>query len=391
VNKHAPQSSAKINTASQLPLFSNLQISRRGFAAALSAIGLLFVTEGTLTGCVAVDEFITGKRTLVDDIGRTVTTPSPQLLQKVYFTSPLAQTFCFTMAPDLLAGTSIQFTKDQLAYLPAGTDQLQYMGSLSQGGNIDVDTLKERGVQLMLSISGTGLTDVNIADALKLQDQTGIPVFLIDGSFDKIGDTYRLLGKCFDRQERAEELAAYCKNIYDRITDAVSHVPDSERVTYYFAEGPEGLQTELDTSQHSLAFQVAGGINAASAMQSPYAAGEMVDITLDKIVEWNPQFIIAWDWESRNGADRLIRSSSGWAGIDAVKNNRVLAMPSIPFAFCDRPPGVNRFLGIQWLANLFYPDYFDIDMVATVRDFYSTCYWRDISDAQARRILNLDA
>jgi iron complex transport system substrate-binding protein len=62
-------------------------------------------------------------------------------------------------------------------------------------------------------------------------------------------------------------------------------------------------------------------------------------------------------------------------------------MPSVPFPFCDRPPGLNRFLGIQWLANLFYPDYFDVDMAEVVREFYDTCYWRTLDREEALNIL----
>lgn len=52
------------------------------------------------------------------------------------------------------------------------------------------------------------------------------------------------------------------------------------------------------------------------------------------------------------------------------------------------PPGINRLLGLQWLASVFYPQYFDVDMVEVVREFYSKCYWRDITPNQARYILN---
>ncbi len=365
-------------------------LTRRGFVRGLAAVAGTAAGAGALSGCSGIDAFFTGKRTLEDDTGRAVEIPTPSALHSVYFTSPLAQIFCFTVAPDLLGGTTISFTKDQLEFLPAGSEDLVYMGALSQGGSIDADTLNQAGVQLIFSISGTGLTDVNVADALELQNQTGIPVFLIDGSFDCIGDTYRLLGTCLGRGERGEELASYCERIYQDVTQAVAQVPESQRVRYYFAEGPEGLQTEPDASEHSLAFRMAGGVNVAADVSLPAGQQDMVDVDMDQIAAWNPEFVIAWDWQTRNGADQFIRASSAWKGIQAVQNGQVYAMPSLPFPFCDRPPGVNRFLGIQWLANLFYPDYYDVDMVEVVRDFCATCYWRDISRAQAERILGME-
>ncbi len=363
-------------------------ISRRDFLKLTALCAASLCSGGALGGCAAVDEVITGKRILTDDTGRTVTMPAPSGLNSIYFTSPLAQIFCFTLAPDLLAGTSILFTKQQLEFLPVGTEKLPYLGSLTQGRTIDADMLKYQGVQLIFSISGTDLTDVNIADALNLEKQANIPVFLIDGSFDVIGDTYRLLGRCLDRAERAEKLASYCEDIYSRVTAAVAKVPDSELVRYYFAEGPEGLQTEPNASQHSLSFQVARGANTAATLSMPEGVRDMVNVDIKQVQAWDPDVIICWDNDERNGAANLIRASSEWSGIKAVRDGRVHVMPNLPFALCDRPPGVNRFLGIQWLANLFYPDYYDVDMVEVVREFYATCYWRDISRAQAERILH---
>lgn len=366
--------------------------SRRSFVRDLGVLALATcgaACAGTLSGCATLSEFFSGTRTVVDDTGRNVTIPVPNALKRIYFTSALAQVFCFTMAPDLLAGTTTSFTSEQLEFLPANTGELPYMGSLSQGGVIDIDMLHTAGVQVIFSISGTGLTDVNVSDALQLQERSGIPVFLIDGSFERIGDTYHLLGDVLGRPDRADELARFCEGIYADVTGAVAKVPLQERVRYYFAEGVEGLQTEPDSSQHSLAFRVAGGVNVAADVEPPLGQEDMAQVSIEQIVEWNPQVIVSWDWQTRNGADEIIRASKAWSDIDAVKQGRVHAMPHVPFPFCDRPPAVNRFLGIQWLANLFYPQAYNIDMVQAVRDFYSTCYWRDISRAQAERILGM--
>lgn len=365
-------------------------LSRRTFICEATIVVASLVGGGILFGCTTLDEFFSGERIVADDTGRNVTMPTPATLHSVYFTSALAQVFIFTMAPDLQAGTALTFSKEQLTYLPVDTENLDYLGTLSRGGVIDTAILKQKGVQAIFSISGTDLTDVNIADALALEQESGIPVFLIDGSFDRITDTYRLLGDVLGRVERADELARYCERIYRDVVEAVARVPESELVSYYFAEGPEGLQTEPDASQHSLAFQVARGMNVAADMPLPADRHDMVDVDIDQIKAWDPDVIIAWDWDTREGADKLIRVSSDWADIKAVRTNRVYAMPSAPFPFCDRPPAVNRFLGIQWLANLLYPDYYDVDMVDVVRDFYATCYWRDISLDQARQILHWD-
>lgn len=371
------------------------EMTRRNFVRLATATCGLAATGSFLSGCAGFVNPLAKTQIIVDDVGRAVEIPAPNHLTNVYYTSPLAQIFCLTMAPDLMAGSCVAYDADQLQFLPQGTERLDVMGSLSSGGVIDISALKYNDVQIVFSISGTDLTDVNINDALALQEETGIPVVLIDGSFDRIDDTYRLLGTCLGRAERAEELARYCESIYERVTTAVSAVPNDELVTYYFAEGQEGLQSEPDISQHSLAFQTVRGVNVAANVdpnEPGRSAGmldnrHMVNISIEEIRAWDPEFIIAWDTQTRSGASGLIGIQPEWSQVRAVKNRRVYTMPNLPFAFCDRPPGVNRFLGIQWLANLFYPKYYDVDMVQVVREFYSTCYWRDISEEQARAIL----
>lgn len=361
--------------------------TRRQFLAATGIAGVgAALGIGGLSGCSAAGQMMTGERTVVDDVGRSVTIPSVDRLKRVYFTSPLAEIFCFTVEPGLMGGTCSSYTRDQLEFLPENMSSLIQMGSLSNGGTIDREALIYNNIQVVFSISGTDLTDVNVSDAEGLQDQTGIPVVLIDGSFNIIADTYRFLGECLGCEKRAEELAGYLEDVYNRVSSAVAQVPESERVSYYYAEGPQGLQTEPDASQHSLAFQVAGGRNVVEGV-GVTAGGGMSNVSLENVVKWNPEAIITWDFNVRGGAEKIIRTSSDWESIKAVRDGRVYTMPNLPFAWCDRPPGVNRFIGIQWLANLFYPTYYDVDMVEVTRDFYKRCYWRDITEEEARRVL----
>ena len=62
-------------------------------------------------------------------------------------------------------------------------------------------------------------------------------------------------------------------------------------------------------------------------------------------------------------------------------------MPAVPFQWCDRPPGINRLIGIMWVANVLYPKYYDVDMVEQTKEFYKKMYWVDITDDQAKELL----
>lgn len=360
-------------------------MGRRAFVKVLGA-GMLLTLAPALGGCSGgFGLAATGEREVTDDVGRALSIPAPAALERIYFTSALAQIFCFTLNPDLLAGSAIQFTTAELPYLPEGSGDLPYMGSLADDGEINREMLMAEGVQLVLSISATGLTQANISDAQDLQDATNIPVFLLDGSMECIGACYQTLGALFGREERAAELAAYCEDVYERVTAAVGDIPPEERVRLYYAEGPEGLQTEPDASMHALVFAVAGANNVAAVPENEGVG--MSNVSLEQVLAWDPEVIIAWSYEIQGGADEDIRANPNWSTISAVRDGRVYTMPNIPFTWLDRPPAVNRFLGVQWVANMLYPDRYDVDMVQVGCEFYRLFYQCEVSEDEMRTFL----
>ena len=325
-------------------------------------------------------------RTITDDAGREVTIPGIGALQKIYYTGAPGQIFCFTLAPELAAGTTMEFSDAELAYLPEGTGDLPYLGTLSGGKELNPEAIMAEGVQVIFSVTTGKPGDSDVSSADDLQNQTGIPVVVLDGTLDATPTTYRTLGALLGKEDQAEKLASYCETALDNVDKAVATVPEDQRVRLYYAEGSEGLQTEPKGSTHSLAFDRAGADNVAQDVEAQKGKG-MSPVSLEQVLTWNPQVIIAWDDVARGGADELIRTDANWSTIDAVKDGKVYTMPNVPFSWCDRPPSVNRILGIQWIANTLYPDAYDVDMVEVTKEFYSLFYHADVTDEQAREIL----
>lgn len=378
----------KYSHAPALRRYSRRDFVRLGSAAAATAL-LAGTGLVSLAGCRSElgDEIIKKQRAITDHAGRQLTIPTADALERIYYTSPLAQIYVFSLDPDKQGGSAYQFTDKELEYLPKGTDKLQYMGSLSGGGQIDREMLVERDIQLVFSISGVELTASDISTAEDLQDATGIPVVCVDGSFENVAEAYRFVGDIMGCQDRAEGIATYLEQVYTEVTSAVADVKKKDRVSLYYAEGPFGLATEPNVSQHAKTFEVAKARNVAASVPLAGSGYGMTSVSLESVIKWDPEVIVAWDDEIRGGADEIIRTDKDWAGITAVKNGRVYTMPNAPFAWCDRPPGVNRFLGIQWVANMLYPKRFDVDMVERTKEFYSKLYWVDITDDQAKELL----
>ncbi|MEG1097755.1 MAG: ABC transporter substrate-binding protein [Raoultibacter sp.] len=325
-------------------------------------------------------------RSISDDAGRSVSIPGIDALKKIYYTGATGQIMCFTLAPELAGGSTMEFTPAELKYLPQGTKDLPYLGTLSGGKELNPEAIMAADIQLIFSLTMAAPSESDISQADDLQKQTGIPVVVLDGSLTKTSDTYKTLGTLLGKEDEAAKLAAYCENALSKVEAAVATVPADKRVSLYYAEGPEGLQTEPEASPHALSYKLAGAKNVADGVEVGKGKG-MSPVSLEQVLAWNPEVIIAWDDVVRGGGDELIRSDPNWSTIKAVEAGRVYTMPNVPFAWCDRPPSVNRFLGIQWVANMLYPQAYAVDMVDVTKEFYSTFYHSEISDTQAKELL----
>lgn len=327
------------------------------------------------------------EQTVTDDAGRTVTLPAADLLEKIYYTSPAGQIFCFTLAPELCAGTTMDFTEQELENLPADIVGLPNLGTLAGGKDLNPEAIMAEGIQVIFSVTTVEPTEKDASDADGLQSQTGIPVVVIDGTFDKTAHCYEVLGEILGKQDEAAEMAEYCTKVAADVAAAVASVPEDERVSVYYAEGPEGLQTEPTSSSHALVFELAGAKNVAQDLEAEGGKGKS-PVSLEQVLAWNPEVIIAWDSQRfEGGADDLIRTDPNWSTIKAVQDGRVYTMCQTPFSWLDRPPAVNRFIGLQWLTNLLYPEAYDIDIVEETKNFYQMFYHRDLTDEQVKDLL----
>lgn len=327
------------------------------------------------------------EQTVTDDAGRTVTLPAADLLERIYYTSPAGQIFCFTLAPELCAGTTMDFTEQELENLPADVADLPNLGTLAGGKDLNPEAIMAEGIQVIFSVTTTEPTEKDASDADALQSQTGIPVVVIDGTFDKTAHCYEVLGEILGKQDDAKKMADYCTKVAEDVAAAVATVPEDQRVSLYYAEGPEGLQTEPTSSSHALVFNLAGAKNVAEDLEAEGGKGK-TPVSLEQVLAWNPDVIVAWDSQRfEGGADELIRTDPNWSTIKAVQDGRVYTMCQTPFSWLDRPPAVNRYIGLQWLTNLLYPEAYDIDIVETTKEFYSLFYHRDLTDEQVKELL----
>lgn len=59
----------------------------------------------------------------------------------------------------------------------------------------------------------------------------------------------------------------------------------------------------------------------------------------------------------------------------------------LPFGWIDRPPSLNRLIGLRWLAGIFYPERFARDLRAQTHAFYKLFYHVDLDSAALDTLL----
>jgi iron complex transport system substrate-binding protein len=231
---------------------------------------------------------------------------------------------------------------------------------------------------LILDFGSVRDTYASLAD--NVQEQTKIPYILIDGRFGATPAALRLLGDILGLKDRGELLAKYVETTFADIDAVLKTTPDDKRPRVYLARGPDGLETGVVGSINTEIIERAGGRNVAQA------AGQsgLVRASMEQVIVADPEIILTWD---RNFFDRVKRDPL-WAGIRAVREARIYLAPTTPFGWIDRPPSLNRVIGLKWLAGLFYPDQLGHDLRETTRAFYRLFYHVDPSDTELDTLIS---
>jgi iron complex transport system substrate-binding protein len=353
----------------------------------LSAVILLIFIAVIASGCTATaqnpSQTPKNTKTITDMVGRTLDVP--QNITRVLSTAPPTTIAVYVLAPDKLIGINFEANKQNgNVYMPAKYRALPNVGGWfgKQTGNFETFVSMDPDVILDGDV-GVG----NFRTTLEERQQKfgAIPnVGVLDArNATQYDNSISYLGSLIGADEQAASLSEFYNRVLSTVTTRVSDIPEKEKVRVYYAEGPKGLQTDPSGSMHSELIEVAGGVNVADCALT--AGMGMTPVSMEQVTKWNPDVIIVGD----PGFFGTIYNDTLWQAIPAVKNHRVYLVPQSPFTWFDRPPGVNRIIGIPWTAKILYPDKFrDVDMPALTKEFYSKFYHYDLTDNEVNTLLD---
>ena len=338
----------------------------------LACAGFLALTVAAMDA--AAEQAAT--RTVVDGAGRSVTVPAK--IERVYAAGPPASVILFTLAPEKLLGWTRAPRPDEQAFLPPRYAALPELGRLTGRANTaNVETVLRLRPDLILDVGSTTPTYASLAE--RVQEQTGLPSVLLDGRFANTAALYRTLGDLVAAPARAKELADYAERTMAEIDRRVASVPPDKRPRVYYGRGPNGLETGLGGSINIEILERVGAVNVAAAA----GRGGPTTVSREQVLAWNPDVILALDTRFPEAAAR----DPVWQVLKAVREHRIYTAPKLPFGWFDSPPGVNRLIGMRWLAKVLYPALFPEDLRQTTREFYRLFYHVELSAEQLDELL----
>lgn len=315
---------------------------------------------------------------VTDMAGRTVKVP-PQI-DKAFSSGAVAAIFLYTLAPDHLANWNYTLNDlERRIILP----EYQDLPDFGQGDSTNYEAVIEAAPDVAITVATASEASKEAAD--DLADKLGIPVLIVSSDMKDTAEVYRFLGKLLGIEERGEELASYVDKTFADIAAAV--VPDEDKVTIYYGNGAESLETAPRGSAHAQIIDMVNAVNVAEL-----EGGSRVTISLEQLLAWDPQVIIVNGEPKQdmtgNNAATAIMNDPDFATIQAVQSGRVYGGPKAPFSWIDRPPGPNRVIGLRWLAKLVYPELYDYEIEPEVRSFYKLFYHTDLTDEQLQGLFN---
>ncbi|WP_255448358.1 iron ABC transporter substrate-binding protein [Telmatospirillum sp. J64-1] len=316
-------------------------------------------------------------REVEDDAGRLV--PVPAEIGRAYGAGAPAAILLYTLAPDMMLGWPRPNSSAEAAFMPPRYAALPELGRLTgRGDTANLEEILAVRPDLLFDYGTINPTYISLAD--QIQAQTRLPYLLFDGSFDRIPEAYRKLGQVLGVEERAERLAAYAEATLEEARETVAAIPPAKRPRVYYARGPEGLETGLAGSINTEMLDILGAENVAKAA----GIGGLSNVSIEQVWQWDPDVILTLEphfhanvWEDPR-----------WRNLRAVREGRVYLAPSLPFGWFDRPPSVNRLIGLRWLLAVLYPDNVQIPLREETRHFYRLFYHQEPSEEQLDQLLS---
>ena len=321
-------------------------------------------------------------REITDMAGRKVTVPAAENIESVFSAGPVAAIFLYMVAPDKLLGWNYELNDVEKSII---LDKYQDLPNFGMGDAVNYEAVI--AANPTIAINSGKINDTMVSDCDALSESLGIPVVAVDNELNNSAEAFRFMGELLGVEDHAEELAQYAEQVFTDI-NALSDIPEEKKVSVYFGNGEDSLETAPRGSQHA---QILDAINAVNVADLELGDGSRVQISAEQLLAWDPDVIVVNGEpkadKSGNSAAEDILSNPDYASLKAVQDQKVYGTPNAPFSWVDRPAGPNRLIGMRWFSALIYTEYIKCDINEEIHKFFDLFYHVDLSDEQLENVL----
>ena len=321
-------------------------------------------------------------REITDMAGRKVTVPAAENIESVFSAGPVAAIFLYRVAPDKLLGWNYELNDVEKSII---LDKYQDLPNFGMGDAVNYEAVI--AANPTIAINSGKINDAMVSDCDALSESLGIPVVAVDNELNNSAEAFRFMGELLGVEDHAEELAQYAEQVFTDI-NVLSDIPEEKKVSVYFGNGEDSLETAPRGSQHA---QILDAINAVNVADLELGDGSRVQISAEQLLAWDPDVIVVNGEpkadKSGSSAAEDILSNPDYASLKAVQDQKVYGTPNAPFSWVDRPAGPNRLIGMRWFSALIYPEYIKCDINEEIHKFFDLFYHVDLSDEQLENVL----
>lgn len=321
-------------------------------------------------------------REITDMAGRKVTVPTAENIESVFSAGPVAAIFLYMVVPDKLLGWNYELNDVEKSII---LDKYQDLPNFGMGDAVNYEAVI--AANPTIAINSGKINDAMVSDCDALSESLGIPVVAVDNELNNSAEAFRFMGELLGVEDHAEELAQYAEQVFTDI-NVLSDIPEEKKVSVYFGNGEDSLETAPRGSQHA---QILDAINAVNVADLELGDGSRVQISAEQLLAWDPDVIVVNGEpkadKSGSSAAEDILSYPDYASLKAVQDQKVYGTPNAPFSWVDRPAGPNRLIGMRWFSALIYPEYIKCDINEEIHKFFDLFYHVDLSDEQLENVL----
>ncbi len=247
----------------------------------------------------------------------------------------------------------------------AGVGRWAYDNDLIKATKTDVRSIPSVGTGTDINMEALFRLNPDIVitwtfrpEQVSFMEKRGLKVITVyPDSIAELYDVLRIHGRLFGKEKIMNSSIARMESMFNMIKSRVGKVPVSgRRKVLWLGTRMTNVSGGVGMTHDTLT--MIGAINPASNIKQ-----RNVDVSVEKIIEWNPEVIFIWGG-AKYGADDILKNPQ-WRYVNAVKNRKVYKTPEWS-TWSPRIAPVTL-----WMACKTYPEYFrDVKLDAVIDDFY---------------------